>query len=316
MINFLRLVRYKNLLIVILTQYLMRYCIIKPMLNINNMELQFSDFNFLILVITTVLITGAGYVINDYFDTKTDRVNRPDNILVGTKINRRAAILFHVILNIIAILLGIYISYIIGEIYFSFLFIVIPGVLWFYSTTYKRQLLIGNIIVAILTALVPILVIVFELPLLNNVYGKHLVALGLDFSYIFYWICAFGFFAFLTTLIREIIKDIEDFEGDSAFGRKTLPIIAGVKNSKIVVFSIGIITILSLLYILLVFLNDTLSIIYFTVFIIFPLIILLYKLFRAEIKSDYSFLSKLTKTIMLSGILYSAIAYFIITNSF
>ena len=87
MINILRLVRYKNLLIVILTQYLIRYCIIKPMLEVNNMDLQFSNFNFLLLVIATVLITAGGYVINDYFDTKTDRVNRPDNMVIGTKIN-------------------------------------------------------------------------------------------------------------------------------------------------------------------------------------------------------------------------------------
>ncbi len=280
------------------------------------MELQLSNFNFMLLVIATVLITAAGYVINDYFDTKTDKVNRPDNILVGTKINRRMAILLHVILNLIGISLGIYLSYIIGEIYLSLLFIFIPGILWFYSTTYKRQLLIGNIVVAILTALVPILVIVFEMPLLNTAYSEILISYRIDFSYLFYWVCVFGFFAFLTTLIREIIKDIEDFEGDCAFGSKTLPIIVGVKKSKIIIFILGLFTIISLLYILLVFLNDTLSIIYFTIFLIFPLIILLYKLFRAEKKSDYHFLSNLTKGIMLSGILYSVLANFIIIHSF
>ncbi|MDA3780817.1 MAG: geranylgeranylglycerol-phosphate geranylgeranyltransferase [Bacteroidales bacterium] len=292
----------------------MRYCIIKPMLDINHLELQFSNLNFSFLVLATVVITAAGYVINDYFDTKTDRINRPNNVLVGTKINRRFAMLLHIALNVIGISLGIYLSFSIGEKYLSLLFIMIPGVLWFYSTTYKRQLLIGNLIVAVLTALVPILVIVFELSLLNDSYSKLLASQGKDLTYIFYWVCAFGFFAFLTTLIREIIKDIEDFEGDYAFGRKTLPVMAGVKNSKFVVFSIGIITVFSLLYILLVFLNDTLSIIYFTVFLIFPIIILLYKLLRADIKDDYSLLSKLTIAIMLSGILYAVVANFIIIN--
>jgi len=316
MINLLRLVRYKNLLIVILTQYLMRYCIIKPMLEVNNMNLQFSNFNFLLLVIATVLITAGGYVINDYFDTKTDRVNRPDNILIDTKINRRTAILLHVILNVLGISLGIYLSFIIGKIYLGLLFILISGILWFYSTTYKRQFLIGNIVVATLTALVPILVVVYEIPLLNVAYREILISYRIDLSYIFYWVCVFGFFAFLTTLIREIIKDIEDFEGDCAFGRRTVPIVAGVRNSKIVIFVIGLFTIISLLYILLYYLGDTLSIIYFTVFLIFPLIILLYKLFRAEKKSDYHLLSNLTKLIMLSGILYSVIANFIIINTF
>jgi len=207
MLNFLRLIRYKNLLIIILTQYLMRWSIIKPILEVYGFKLQFSELHFFFLVMATVFITAAGYVINDYFDTKTDLVNRPETVIVGRLLNRRWAILLHIILNTIGIGLGAYISFYIGIPILTFVFVLITGVLWFYSTTYKRQFLIGNIIVATLTALVPLMVILFEIPLLNKEYGLLIREMYFDLKHIIFWVSAFALFAFLLTLIREIIKD-------------------------------------------------------------------------------------------------------------
>jgi len=316
MINFLRLIRYKNLLIIVLTQYLMRWSIIKPILEVYEFKLQFSELHFFFLVMATVFITAAGYVINDYFDTKTDLVNRPETVIIGRVLNRRWAILLHVIFNTIGIGLGVYISFYIGIPMLTLVFVFITGILWFYSTTYKRQFLIGNIIVAFLTALVPLMVILFEIPLLNKEYGLLMKELRSDFTHIIMWVSAFALFAFLLTMIREIIKDVEDFEGDSAYGRKTMPIVLGVLNSKIVIVTFILTTLFSLLYINFRFLNDTITLIYFIVLLIIPLVFLVYKIIAAEDKKDYHRASNLSKLIMLAGIFYALVANYIIIQNF
>lgn len=316
MLYFFRLIRYKNLLIIILTQYLMRWSIIKPILTAYNFELQFSELNFFFLVMATVLLTAAGYVINDYFDAKTDMVNRPDTVIVGRVLNRRWAILWHVIINIVGIGLGAYISFYIGIPSLTLVFIMVTGILWFYSTTYKRQFLIGNVIVALLTAMVPLMVLLFEIPLLNQKYGLLMEELRSDFTHIIVWVMAFSVFAFLLTMIREIIKDIEDYEGDSIYGRKTLPIVTGVLNSKIVIITFILTTIFSLLYINFTFLNDKITLVYFSIFLLIPLVLLLYKIIKASSKKDYHKASNLTKWIMLSGISYALVANYIINHTF
>lgn len=304
------------MLIIVLTQYLMRWCIIRPLLKVNQFELQFSELHFFFLVMATVLITAAGYVINDYFDTKTDLVNRPEKVILGRKLNRRWAILLHIIFNTIGIGLGAYISFYIGLPILSLVFVMITGILWFYSTTYKRQFLIGNVIVALLTALVPLMVLLFEIPLLRAKYGLLMLELKANFNYIILWVTAFSFYAFLLTLIREIIKDVEDFEGDNAYGRNTMPIVLGVMNTKIVIITFILLTQFSLLYVYFIFLKDTLTLLYFGVFLIIPLLMLLYKLLTAKEKKDYHFASNLSKAIMLAGILYALVANYLILQHF
>lgn len=314
MINFFKLIRYKNLLIIVLTQYLMRFCIIRPILAVNEFELQFSELNFFFLVMATVVITAAGYVINDYFDTKTDLVNRPETVIIGKKMNRRWAIKWHILLNTIGIGLGVYISFYIGMPILALVFVFITGILWFYSTTYKRQFLIGNVIVAVLTALVPLMVVLFEIPLLYKTYGTLMNELNANFAHVVVWVVAFSLFAFLLTLSREIIKDIEDYEGDSAFGRQTMPIVMGVTNSKIIVITLLLTTIFSLLYLNVTFLSDKYTFFYFILLLIIPLIYLIYNVITSSSKKDYHRASNLNKIIMLAGILYSLLANFLIST--
>ena len=315
---FLRLIRIQNLVIIIITQYIMRYCIIEPFLKINSFSLQLSNFHFFLLVISTILIAAAGYVINDYFDTRTDRLNRPNEVVIDKEIPRRYAILLHLIMNFIGVGIGIYLSFYIKVPGLSIVFIVTAGLLWFYSTDYKRQFLIGNILVSIMTAAVPILVILYEMPLLNEVYGSIMIQNKANFNYIFYWIAGFGFFAFLLTLIREIIKDMEDFEGDSAYGMNTIPIILGTKSTKIILASLIIVCLASILWVLVEFILftrefvDYISGVYFSILIFTPFIILLTKLIFAKNKRDYYIASRLTKVIMLAGILYAFIVRYIV----
>jgi len=235
--------------------------------------------------------------------------------LIDKSIHRRTAILIHVVLNTLGIGLGAYISFYIGIPILSLVFVFITGILWFYSTTYKRQFLIGNIIVAILTALVPLMVILFEIPLLNKTYGSLMIEMRLDFNLIVIWVSAFAFYAFLLTLIREIIKDVEDFEGDNAYGRQTLPIALGVLNTKIILVSLILLVLFSLVFAYIRFLTDNITLIYFVVFLLFPLLVLFYKIIIADNKKDYHFASSLSKIIMLAGIMYALVVNYIINQN-
>jgi 4-hydroxybenzoate polyprenyltransferase len=323
MLDFLRLIRYKNLLIIAITQYLMRYCIINPILKVSGLELQLDQFHFILLVFSTVLITAAGYVINDYFDTGTDMLNRPETVIVGKTINRKMAMLIHILLNIIGVGIGIYLSVKIDILALGIAYLLASGLLWFYSTTYKRQFLIGNLIVAIFTGMVPFIVALFEVPLLNQQYKEILLRLNMNFNNILGWVGGFSFFAFLSTLVREIIKDIEDFKGDRAFGRNTIPVVLGIRTSKVITVCLIGFSIFSLLFIYfrhLMYTNDGrfdfLTFSYFIVLLIVPFIILAFLIIKAEEKEHYHRASNLTKLIMLAGILYSLVAFVIITRTF
>ncbi len=317
---FFKLVRIENLLIIAATQYIMRWCLISPFLRINNFSLQLDPFHFLLLVLSTVFIAAAGYIINDYFDTRTDRLNRPDRVVIDRQISRRKAILLHTILNIAGVAMGIYLAFYIQVPGLSVIFLLASGFLWFYSTHYKRQFLIGNLLVAFLTAAVPMLVILFELPLLNREYGKIMISHHVSFIYIFNWIAGFAFFAFLTTLIREIIKDSEDFEGDSAYGMNTLPIIVGIKYTRVVLVSLISILMVSLAWVILKFIlisgakTDYLSAGYFLILLIAPSILLIVRVISARNREDYHKASGITKLIMLAGIMYAFLVRFIVLN--
>ncbi len=318
--SILRIVRAKNLIIVMATLYLMRFFIIQPLLLRKGMDLQLNELLFLFLCLATVFITAAGYVINDYFDTKTDLVNRPQTVIVGRVLSRRIVILLHWGLNAIGVFLGFLVSYGVGKPLLTLVFILIAGLLWFYSTTYKRQFLIGNLIVAALTALVPLMALLFELPKLYLVYWDKIVFTTSLFNDVIYWVGGYSFFAFFLTLFREIVKDIEDFEGDTEYGRNTLPVVLGIKNSQIIASGILLFTIVSLAYIFGAHLNflpsgrfDYFTFIYMIIGLVIPIFVLMIKLLFAENKEHYHWVSTFSKFIMLIGILYSVFFKFVVT---
>jgi 4-hydroxybenzoate polyprenyltransferase len=320
---FFQLIRWQNLLIIILTMVLMRYAVLAPIISKIGvilikgsgeeipMSLQFPWYDFVLLVAATVFITAGGYVINDYFDIKTDLINK-GKVIVGTKIPRRKAMLWHSVFNIAGVVAGFYISYKAGYIWLGSLFLVVSGLLYFYSASYKRQFLIGNIIVALLTALVPMLVVFYEWPALYKYYTLNAIRLP-QINFILYWVGGFGLFAFLTNLIREIIKDIEDFEGDIAYGRNTVPVILGVLSTKIVSIFLIVVTILLLYLTWHYFVNDTITFIYLTTVIVLPLIFVIYKLVTSKEKKQLHSASRIMKIVMLTGVLYSVVVKVIIT---
>lgn len=308
---FLKLIRFPNLLIVVMTMLLMRYAILGPVLGKMNMTLQSSWFNFLILVFATVLISAGGYVINDYFDIKTDLINR-GKVIVGTKIPRRQAMMWHNLFNIIGVAAGFYVSAKAGYIWLGLLFLVVSGLLYFYSASYKRQFLIGNILVAVLTAMVPMLVVIFEAPALYQYYLINSTGLP-GLTIIFYWIGGFAGFAFLTTLSREIIKDIEDFEGDVAYGRNTVPVVLGILTSKIISVCLVFITILALYLVWFFYLNDLITIVYITVTLALPMVYVIFQIIVSKSRKQLHSASRIMKIVMLCGILYSVVVRIILT---
>ena len=192
------------------------------------------------------------------------------------------------------------------------IFMLVSGLLYFYSASYKRQFLIGNIIVSILTAMVPMMVVLFEAPVLYRYYAVNSVTLP-DLSLIFYWVGGFALFAFLTTLTREIIKDIEDFEGDVAYGRNTVPVVLGILTSRIVAGTLVFITILLLYTIWYLFIKDYITVIYISVAITLPMLYVLYRMFVSRSKVEFHKASNIMKLAMLTGILYSVFVRIIVT---
>jgi 4-hydroxybenzoate polyprenyltransferase len=296
---------------------MMRYLIIKPFLGLNGFSLQLDGFHFFLLVLTTVLIAAAGYIINDYFDVRTDRINKPDKVVIDKTIPRRYAIGLHTGLSITGILIGTYLSWHVGVLPLSLLFMFCSGMLWFYSTTYKRQLLIGNLVVSFMTGGVPLLVAIYEIPLLNKEYGEIMIRNQVSFNYIFFWIAGFSFFAFLTNFIREIIKDTEDFEGDNAYGMNTIPIYFGIKYTRVILVTLIIFCIVSLLLLMrhIIYSTDRIdyyTALYFSLALVLPFFILLIRIINAKNKTDYHNASSLLKFIMLAGIMYAFVVRYIV----
>jgi 4-hydroxybenzoate polyprenyltransferase len=220
-------------------------------------------------------------------------------VVVGREISRRQVMAGHIILNILGVLLGFYLAYKVHFLQLGFINLLSVGLLWFYSTTYKRRFLIGNIIISILAGILPLLVGLFE-P------HSHYLKNGI------YFVIGYAFFAFVISLIREIIKDMEDIEGDREDNCKTMPIVVGIKASKAVTLIISIVAISLIAYIQYVqyVTKDFISFWYFLLAIQLPFILMFYKLLKAEEKAEFHQASFFAKIVMIAGI-FSMIVFYI-----
>ena len=306
----LKLVRYKNLIIIILLQCLLRYGLLLPILHHYGVSPELGHVNFGLLVLATVLLAASGYVINDYFDVRIDRINRPENVIIGKKISRRSALLLHVILTITGVFIGLFLAYITRKENYALMFIVVPGLLWYYSTTLKKQMLIGNLAIAMLTALVPFVVVSIEFATLARIQGSEILE-SRACSTAWFWTTGFAFFAFISTLARELIKDMEDMEGDREAGCRTLPVEMGLDYSRTVSILLTIASIAAIWTITALVPELRQSIIawaYFFIFLTVPYLIKGYLVLKARSREDFHKASSLSKFIMLMGILFIFVA--------
>ncbi len=270
LLQLLKLIRFPNLAIIAITQFMVALFLVKPV----SIQALVLDVPFLILIISTLLIASAGYLINDYYDIKIDYVNKPARVVIGKHIKRRQVLIIHSIFNFTGIVLGGFVSWWILGVNMLAAFL-----LWLYSNQLKRLPLWGNLTVSFLTGLS---VFVVYLHYYTNLES----------------ILMYAIFAFFISLIREIIKDLEDMEGDEKFGCKTLPIAIGVSNTKKTIYGV-----ISFFIAVVIFITNQWHL--FIPFLITLLLILGFlciKLFYADKKQDYAKLSTVAKAIMVIGI--------------
>jgi 4-hydroxybenzoate polyprenyltransferase len=265
-----RLTRFWNLAIIAFAQYFTAYFLFHQRL------LVFTDFWLFLIVASTVMIAAAGYIINDYYDIKIDLINKPDRVVIGKTITRRYAIFFHTVISVTGVGIGLLINWKVGAVNFVSVFL-----LWLYSNNLKRLPLIGNLVVSLLTGL--------SIFLLSFLYEQYLPL-----------VMTYSLFAFFMTLIREIVKDMEDMKGDTTFGCRTLPIVWGIRKTKS--FLYGTILVFSFLVLWLDYQQLKISWIYFIPLLFVPMSILFYRLLKADTKKEFYQLSQLCKIIMLLGI--------------
>ncbi len=289
--NWWSFLRLQNILIVILTQYLLRFLIVKE--HIENLNL--GKFDFFILVLLTAIIAIGGNIINDIYDYSIDKINKPEKTFINQLITEKNAWKLYHFTNILAIFGSIYFFFFThwktGALYFS----LTPFLLWLYSWRLKKTILFGNLVVATICALVPIMVIHAEFP--NEDKGYMIAEFFIKF---------YAVFAFLSTLYREIIKDIEDKEGDKLYYSLTLPIVFGQRIAKIVALFIGLILLTLIAKILFYWRREIdFKLIYGILLIFLPICFSIFQLLKAKEKRDFHRISQTVKLIMLFGLLFS-----------
>lgn len=299
---FLRLVRLPNLFFMALTQVLFQFCIYYPLYE---GAIPAGDLTrFILLVFASLFIAAAGYIINDYFDINIDEVNKPSRMVVDKVIHRRWAIAWHFMLSGAGIILTVLALPFLQKWYLILANMVCVVLLWFYSTNFKKSLLTGNIVISLLTAWTLLILFFSKVDLTDAFSTAHHRFFRLTILY--------AGFAFIISLVREAIKDLEDMPGDSKYGCRTMPIVWGVNATKVyaAVWLVVLIAILVILQVYVLQFKWWLAVAYSLPAIVFPLGIILFKLRNSHTTEQFHRLSTLTKLVMFTGILSMAFFYY------
>lgn len=301
--SFLNLIRWQNLLLIVLVQVLIKYALFQPF----NIETNLSTFQFVILVIATICIAASGNIINDIYDIETDEINKPEKVIVGKTISEKNAFNLFIALSVIGVGLGFYLSNSIGRPQFATLFVIISALLYVYASYLKQTFLIGNIVVSGLVAMSILIVGIYELVPKEGVIQSTQ-------SMFFDILKDYALFALCINFIREIIKDIQDIDGDYNAEMKTMPIVIGRERATKVAFVLSLIPLFGVTYYVINYLyKQPIAVGYFILLVIGPLLYFSVKCFSAETKKDLAHLSLTLKVVMLFGVL-SLLLYPIIIN--
>ena len=300
---FFRLIRWPNLFFIALTQVLFYYSLVEP-LYAKGINTSFQKLHLILLIIASVLIAAAGYIINDYFDLNIDQVNKPRRMIIEKVIKRRWAIAWHILLSFAGLIISFYIGYQLHNYWLGLSNLACIFLLFGYSITLKKKLLLGNILISVLTAWV---IVVAFLCYYQSFYCNGCDAANPDSLFRRFIKISFLYagFAFVISLIREVVKDMEDMEGDAKYGCKTMPIVWGIPASKVFV-AVWIIVLISTLGIVQFYVLQFgwwWSALYCLLLIVAPLLWILQRLYRAKVSKDYHQLSAVIKMVMFTGIL-------------
>lgn len=297
---FLRLVRWPNLVFIAVTQLLFVYCIVHPVLYAAGVVPNIRGNYFVLLMVSSVIIAAAGYIINDYFDINIDLINKPDKLVVAKIISRRWVIFWHLFLSVAGIIMGFYIDWRTNVRFLGIANAACVILLFLYSISLKKKLLSGNIVISALTAWVILVVGWCET---SNLLGPVLI--GTFTEKITRIAFLYAGFAFIISLVREVVKDMEDIEGDRRFGCNTMPIALGIRATKVFI-AVWLVVLTSALLIVqfyvLVF-KWWWSAAYCILLIIVPLLYIFKMLFSVDSAAGYHRLSSLIKVVMFTGIL-------------
>ncbi len=287
---YLKIIRPINLVIVFLTQIILYYFVVFQKINSPSLNLGLA----LLLSLCTCIIAACGYVINDYFDSDIDTVNKPHTTWIGRHISQKSALKYYWGLCIAGFLVSCFIAFESNNIHLIPIYPLAQSILFFYAKKWKLAGFIGNNIVALMASFVSIVIIVAErkaLVLEENRYSLTLIS-------------AFGIFAFFINLVRELIKDMEDIEGDRLKHSKSLPLTSGMDRTKVMVYFNSIILLIIIAAFAYFLPQSSLAILYMVLCIFTPICFMVFKLHKAEIKADFTFISKTIKVIMLLGLIY------------
>jgi 4-hydroxybenzoate polyprenyltransferase len=299
---FFRLVRFPNLVFIAVTQILFYYGVILPFAQgVSGASLHMQVDVFWALVAASVTIAAGGYIINDYFDLNIDRVNRPSSLVIEKSIKRRWAMVWHIVLSFAGLVLSFYVGYRLGNPLIGLGNLLVVILLWFYSTTFKKQLLVGNVVISLLTAWVVLILYACETQLdLANLEAPQREYL----SSVFKTAVLYGGFAFVISLVREVVKDMEDMEGDARYHCRTMPIAWGIPVTR----SFTITWMIVLAAAVLILVVYTLQIhwwwmaIFMAVAVFLPSLLFMHRIRHASRSVEFAKHSRLLKGIMLAGI--------------
>lgn len=312
---YLQLLRVGNLTFVAILLYVMEKWVATPLLQLEQFGELMPWWILTLLIVSVVGIAAGGYVINDYFDVKIDRINRPDNLVVTRIISRDAAMNLFYGLTAVGVIAGTVVAWWAHSWTLLFTYIVIPGLLWFYSASYKRMFLVGNLVVAFASAIVPLLVAIANADYLHHLY-QNALAYSPIVGELYVWTGGFAIFAFLLTWVREIVKDIEDIEGDREMECRTLPIVWGDKVAKIIATILLVVIAILIVYMLFAVLPfshewKSLPTRYVVFGLIVPILCSIVLLWAANNRTEYHRVQTIIKFAMFMGMLFS---YVIATN--
>ncbi|MFV8376866.1 geranylgeranylglycerol-phosphate geranylgeranyltransferase [Flavobacterium sp. GSP11] len=292
--KYLKLIRYQNLLMLAFMQLVFRYGFFK----FQNIPLSLADWQYLLLVLSTVLIAAGGYVINNIVDQNTDNDNKPNDVIVGKLISEAKAYNIYVALNCVGVGIGFYLSNVIQKPGFASIFILIAATLYLYATSLKQMVLVGNVIVALLLSFSVVIIGIFDL------YPATYEGNQTQMAVIFSILLDYAIFTFFLNFIREIVKDLEDVKGDSNHGINTLPVTIGVNRTTKIVFVLSFVPLIPILFYTYNYLFLlTYTTVYLLTFVTGPLLYFTVKIWNAKTKNDFHKLSLLLKWILLFGII-------------